>query len=66
MVTIKVKSFPGDYTTALYECEGDNWYYLSRSTFGPGTIFNGLNSFNKILKPEALKIIEDSKDKPPM
>ena len=61
IVTTKVSGFSGDYTTVLYECIENNWYLMSKSTFGPGTVFSGLNSFRKIQIEEALEIIENSK-----
>ena len=60
IVTCKSTGYPGDYTTVLYECI-DAWYILSRSAFGPGTVFCGLNSLMKIREEEALEMVEDSK-----
>lgn len=54
-------SIIGDYMTILNECEDGKWYLLTKSTFDPGTIFNGLNSFREVQKEE-LKELLDSKN----
>ena len=70
IVTVKSKGVINNYTTVLYECSNKKWwqfraektwYLLTMSTFGPGTIFYGLNSMMKIQEKEALVLIEDSK-----
>lgn len=67
IVTVQSTGIIGNYTSVLYECRvgffkrKTNWYLLSSSTFGPGTIFSGLNNLIKISEKDALKLIEETK-----